>query len=74
MELSITDNSYGVLGDFILRAVTVFIFVCGLSLMIHELLFLLVTKQNSHFPFSLLNVTPLALIDSKSYDKSTLIN
>ena len=35
------DNSSGVLGDFILEEVTVFIFIGDLSLMIHELLFLL---------------------------------
>ena len=39
-----TDDSSGVLGNFILAEVTVLIFVGDLSLMILELLFLLVIK------------------------------
>ena len=44
MELPMTDDSSGVLGDFILGEVTELIFVGDLSLMILELLFLLVIK------------------------------
>ena len=44
MALSKIDISSGVLGDVSLGEVTVFTFAGDLLLMIHELLFLLVTK------------------------------
>ena len=59
-----TDDSSGVLGDFILGEVTVLIFVGDLSLMILELLFLLVIKWDARFPFGLLKMTSLVFIDS----------
>ena len=59
-----TDDSSGVLGNFILAEVTVLIFVGDLSLMILELLFLLVIKWDARFPFGLLKMTSLAFIDS----------
>ena len=40
-------------------------FCCDLLLMIDELLFPLLTKWNSRFPFGLLKMTSLAFIDSK---------
>ena len=60
------DHSSRMLGEATLGKVTAFTFSGDLLLMIHELLFLLVAKKNSRFPFRLLKVTPLASVALKT--------
>ena len=56
MALSIIDISSGVLGDVNVVEVTVFTFEGDLLVIIHELLFLLVKKEDSRFPLGLLKI------------------
>ena len=65
IESSIIDYSSRVLNDIILGEVTVFIFGL-LSQMTHDLFFLLVTEQDSNFPFGFLKMTWVVFIDSKA--------
>ena len=73
MVLSNVDISSGVLGDVNLGEVTVFNFAVDLLLMSHELLFLLVTKYDSRFPFGLLKMISLSF-RFESFHKLNLIN